>query len=323
VHYYGVFLIVAEAGALLLMLPAQRRRVLKASIAPALTLLALTPWALQQWSHTRNSQWITDWSLTFRLREAGRSALVGPNPFNSRLWIVTMVIVVVAAVALALTRDAEARTVGALCGGLGIAAIVLPLALTGAGFDIFLARYLIAALVPLVVAVAVGIMAIRVPAVSAIVVGCAVLIGLGAVVAVERDPALQKPYWDQVADVLPRTEPAVLFMNNHGSLGLPLTYYVKHARVLGEDESVAVDEIDVLTLKPFDKPCDMLVGSTCGLVFLGAPLPGPIAAQFPDVDRVALDQFYVDRYRAPAPVTVTKRELAAGALADTLLLARR
>jgi hypothetical protein len=323
VHYYGIFLVAAEAAALLLILPAQRQRVLKACLAPAVTLLALAPWAFQQWSNTTNSQWITDWSLTFRVREAGRSALVGPNPFNSRLWIATALIVVLAAGALALTHDRESRSVGALCGGVGVTAIVLPLVLTAVGFDIFLARYLLAALAPLVVAVAVGLMAIRVPALSAIAVGCVTLIGFSAVIAVERDPDLQKPYWGQVADALPRNEPAVLFMNNHGSLGLPLTYYVKNARNLGDDEPITVSEIDALTLKPFNKPCDMLVGSTCGLVFLGAPFPPSIAAQFPDVERVKLDQFYVDRYRAPAPVTIRKRDLVpAGQLGDALLLAR-
>ena len=323
VHYYGVFLVAAEAGALLLVLPAQRPRVVKACIAPAATLLALTPWALHQWSHTKNSQWITDWSLTFRLREAGRSALVGPNPFNSRLWIATLLIVVVAAVALAITRDRETRAVGALCGGAGVAAVVLPLLLTAVGFDIFLARYLIAALVPLVVAVAVGIMAIRVPIVSAIVIVGAAAIGLSAVVAVELDPALQKPYWGQVASILPRNEPAVLFMNNHGSLGLPLNYYIKNARTLGNDEPIAVNEIDVLTPKPFNRPCDMLVGSTCGLVFLGAPLAPAMAAQFPDVDRVHLDQFFVDRYRAPAPVTIRARDLVAPEQFGDALLVKR
>jgi 4-amino-4-deoxy-L-arabinose transferase-like glycosyltransferase len=321
-HYYGIFLVAAEAVALLLVLPEQRRRVLQACLAPALTLLALAPWAREQWSNTTNSQWITNWSLTFRLREAGRSALVGPNPFNSRLWILSALVVLVAAVALTFTPDRETRTVGVISGAVGIAAIAVPLVLTAVGFDIFLARYLIAALVPLIVAVSVGVMAIRAPAASAIIVTCAAALGLSAIIAVERDPLLQKPYWGQVADVLPRDTPAALFLNNHGSLGLPLTHYVKNARTLGNDDPIAVEEIDVLTLKPFNKPCDMLVGSPCGLVFLGAPLPQGIAAQFPDVQRVTLDQFYVDRYRAPAPVTIRKRDLVTtGQLGDALLVA--
>jgi hypothetical protein len=58
-------------------------------------------------------------------------------------------------------------------------------------------------------------------------------------------------------------------------------------------------------------------------VFLGAPLPPSIAAQFPDVERVNLDQFAVDRFRSPTPVTIRKRDLVpAGQLGDALLLAR-
>jgi hypothetical protein len=112
-------------------------------------------------------------------------------------------------------------------------------------------------------------------------------------------------------------------MNAHGSLGYPLGYYVPQSRRVGDDEPITVDEVDTLWWKGKMVPCDWLVGSPCGLLFLAADLPQPLAAQLPLVERVDLDQFVLERHRAPAPITVTKRQLVKpNELPDSLLLSR-
>jgi hypothetical protein len=65
----------------------------------------------------------------------------------------------------------------------------------------------------------------------------------------------------------------------------------------------------VLVAKPTTKPCNFLVGPPCALVFLGAPLPKPIAGEFRLEERHELGQFTIDRYRATRPVAVTLAQL--------------
>src|SRR5262245_57698268 len=106
IHYYAVFLVVAEAVALLLLRAAQVRSLVLAGMPTALVLIALAPFALEQYSHELNRRWISDFPLTERAGEAGRSALVGPSPPDGRLWLVSAIVVVVAAIVL-ITRGSR------------------------------------------------------------------------------------------------------------------------------------------------------------------------------------------------------------------------
>jgi hypothetical protein len=155
-------------------------------------------------------------------------------------------------------------------------------------------------------------------------VGVAVLcaVSVGTVVAVARDPELQKPDWRSVADAFETRRPdRVLVLNAHGNLASPLLTYADDSRPLGDTESVTVDEIDVLGAKPTTKPCDLLVGRACAFIFLGGPLPEPLASEFTLDETRDLDQFTLRRYRADRPVRVTKSELVAPRNpADTLVL---
>jgi mannosyltransferase len=310
VHYFAIFLVIAEAGALLIVRRNQARRLAIACAPIAVELAVLAPFALEQHSHEPNRQWISDFPLADRASEAGRSALVGPSPLDGRLWLVSAVVVGLAAVVLIARGRSAERTAAALTAGIGGAAVVMPLLAVALGVDVFLSRYLIAALVPLTVAVAICLAARRASWVGGVAVAVLCGVSLVTVVAVARDPELQKPDWRAVADPFETgSRDRLLLLNVHGTIASPLLRYSEDARRLEEGETASVDEIDVLVAKPTSKPCNSLVGRACALVFLGAPLPQPLASEFTLESTDELDQFMLRRYRAPRPIRVTKADL--------------
>jgi MFS family permease len=310
VHYFAAFLIATEGLALLARRPPQWRRLLLAALPSAGVLALLAPMAVTQHSHDANRLWISGFPLGDRLEEAGRSALVGPSPVHGRLWIAVAAVVAVAAVALVGSGDRAARSAAALAAGVGGAALVPPLVLAAAGGDdVVVGRYLVASLVPLVAAVAIGLAAgPRAVGLPALAVASAV--SLVVVVGVRRDPDLQKPDWDAVAAAGDGGGRRALVLGNHRSIASPLVDYVTGGVSLEGDDRALVDEVAVVSARPSAKPCNFLVGRACALVFLGAPLPEATAAQLELVERVELDQFVVERFRAPdGPVSVGRADL--------------
>jgi uncharacterized membrane protein len=313
VHYFAAFVIAAEAVALLALSRDQWRRVLLACVPTALTLAALVPIAVTQRSHAANQQWITGFPLRYRLTEAGQSALVGPNPPDGRLWWAPAGVVALALAIAALRGGRDERRAALVSGAIGAAAVLIPLAAVVFGVDAILSRYLIASLVPLIIAVAAGLGASRAGLIGAA--GVAVLCAVSVVtlISVATEPDLQKPDWRGVAAEFDRSRAdRVLVLNVGGDLASPLThYYLPGSRALGDDESIPVEEIDVLVGTSIRQPCNFLVGRACAMIFLGARLQQPIARQFALTSRRDVAQFHFDRYRANRRLAVTKRQLVA------------
>jgi uncharacterized membrane protein len=326
VHYFAAFLLLPEA---VLLVMAHRRRwgLLVPAFAPlGVVSLALAPTLIEQRRHGELQHWITDFELWDRVVDAGGSALVGPSPPVARLWILVLVPVLVA-VYLGLRADPGTRRTFVISAGVGIAAALVPLLGQLVGTDLFLGRYLVAALVPLIVAVAVG---LTVPAARWIGPVCIAALCLASAVSlvhVARSPAQQRPPWRGVADTFedgPGVERGsrILVVNRYGNLAKPLWHYVDgDVRTLEADEEATATEIDVVTLRPSTAPCNFLVGSACAYLFLGGPLPPPLDDRFELVDRQRVGPFSVDRYRTETPTPVSK-EMLTGALQapDSLVL---
>ena len=310
VHYFAIFLIPAEAVALALARRRQPRLLALASAPIALVLAALAPFALEQHSHEPNRQWIADFPLADRASEAGRSALVGPSPLDGRLWVVSAITVGLATLVLLARGHRDERSAAALTAGIGAAAVVMPFLAVTFGVDVFLGRYLIAALVPLVLAVAICLATRRASWLGVVAVAVVCVVSLVATAGVALDPELQRPDWRAVAGIFETGGPnRLLLVNVHGTIASPLLWYAEDARPLDGGETVSVDEIDVLAAKPTTKPCNILVGRACALIFLGAPLPQPLASVFRLEATHELDQFTVRRYRSAQPIPVTTADL--------------
>jgi hypothetical protein len=242
-----------------------------------------------------------------------------------------------AAVLLVTMGSHRQRVAAGLLAGMGAAAAALALGAVMLGVDVFLSRYLIASLVPLIAAVAVGLTGTSARWVGVAAVAAVGAVSLTAVVAVARDPDLQRADWAGVADVFvaevtdsaDATDAAdgdgarILVVDAYGNLAGPLLHYLDHeARSLDGDQTVRADRIDVVVAEPVTKPCNWFVGRACALVFLGAPLPEPLASEFTLVERVDLGPLAVARYQAPHAVPITPEALVGpDRVAGTLVLA--
>ena len=307
-HYFGTFVVAAEAAALMVALRPRWRPVALALVPSVVVGLLLVPFAVRQHSHDVNRNWIAGFSLPVRIEEAAEGALVGPSPPFDRLWLAGAAVVAVATVLLATRTDAQDRRVAVTLAAIGGAAVIAPLVIALVGTDAFLGRYLIAALIPLVLAVAVGLGASRPAAPGLVATGALAVVSVLAVVTVARDPELQRPDWRAVAAAVEGGEspgPRLVVVDVNGDQSGPLDHYLSGATRLGPSDEVAVDGIDVLVARGTDRPCNMLVGHACGMVYLGTVAPPPGDPPFTRTERIELDQFALDRYDADEPVTVT------------------
>ncbi len=312
VHYFAAFLVAAEAVTLVQSRP--WRAVARAAIPVAVVAVALAPVAWLQSRHGGNRTWMTLFSLSSRVQEAARTALVGPSVPSGRLWLPAAVAVVMAVALLLTVATPTERAAAGWMAVLGGVAVLVPLVLALAGVDLVLGRYLMAGTVPLTVAVAIGLAAPTPRTVVGLVAaGGLVAVSFVAVVAVDRDPELQRADWREVAAAEAATPgTGVLVLNSGGLMSEPLRAYVPGIRRLAADDPVRVDHVDVLHAGATDRPCNFLVGRTCGFVFLGYPLPPAVAARFGRPELIRLDQFTIERYPAARPVTVTPAALLAG-----------
>lgn len=331
VHYFAVFLVVAVGVALLAVRRPAWRAWMVAGVPAAVVLVALAPLAVRQHSHDANREWITAFSLLDRLADAGRSALVGPSPPAAGLWGAVLAVALAGAAAgLVAASRAERRAVAGLAGVAG-GSVALALVAAGVGVDAVVGRYLIAALVPLAVALAVvagrpgpGLAGWVGPGAVVAVAG----LSLAVVVADARDDDLQRPDWRSVAqafeagagDAAGGGGARALVVGRYGNLAGPLRSYIEDARVLEPGETTLVDEVDVVVALPGDAPCNFLVGRACSLVFLGTPPPEPLGRALGLAERRDVGQFALDRYRPARPVEVGPEAVAAAPDAVPLVL---
>ncbi len=324
VHYYALFLVAAEAVALLARRRIPARLLLLAAVPVGVVLAALAPVAVEQYSHAANREWISGFSLRSRVDEAVRTALVGPSPRFGWLWVAVLVLIAGGVVVTAWRGPPADRRAALGVAAVGGLAVVSPLVVAAVGIDVFLGRYLIAALGPLLVAVAVALLApgLRGPRVASWLGGGVVLVVALAWLAVDADvaraPELQRADWRAVAGAVDAEGrdggiEGALVVSVGGGQSSPLVRYLPGAAPLAGDQTVVTDRVDVLVARPSDVPCNFFVGRACAFVFLGAPLPEPVAADFRLEERVALGQFVVERYRSDEPVELGRDDLLAPA----------
>ncbi len=202
-HYFAVFPIAVE-----LVWLARRRG--RASL-PGLGILgasalALVPLAIHQMS-IGHAEWISNFSLGHRLWETGATFVTGETgdiiarQEHPALALVPLALALAALALLATRADRHERRAAALPLSVAVGAIGVPLALALAApsKDYVLARNLIPALVPLLVAVGI---AVTLPGARRLgtAVGAALLAySLGFSVWASVSPDLQRPDWGAVA----------------------------------------------------------------------------------------------------------------------------
>jgi mannosyltransferase len=323
-HYFAVFLVVPEALLLLGRVLPRRggsrastamRPTLAAVAAVALSGAALVPLVLAQGG--RGTLWIGQWALSDRLVQTPGYYLLGANGSVLGHTLLALSALPLLATAVLGGTLLARRLLGrgeleglALMLGLGLIAILVPLALALAGADYFAPRNLIAAWIPLSAAFALVLgtsAAGRIGAALAIVVCVASAVVL---VATALDPRLQRGDWSAVAATLrPGSQDRAIVTVEDGAA--PLEYYLPALRLryLSRRLSVSVREVDLIGYAPL-RP--------------GA-LRAPTAA-FSLAGRSDIHGLLAYRYTARSPQRLSGRFLrgltitaGAGATAETLL----
>jgi hypothetical protein len=291
-HYFAAFAIVAEALWLL------RRRGKAAGAFPGLWVIAgagllLTPLVLHQMSFA-HAEWISNFSLGHRLWETGLTFMLGETGDiiarpEHPLLAVLPTLIAVAGLALVFSRGGRGeRRAAGIPLTLAAVTVVVPvfIGLLDSSKDYVLARNLLPALVPLLVAVAVGFTLRNARRTGTTLAAALVAYSLGFSVWAGLSPALQRPDWDAVASEL--GEPAVPRAMVTWTLGeASLRYYLSTGSFQVQPSDGFdwwVGEVDFISDGPAPPP--------------PAKLLGP---DFREVSYQQVGRLYVRRFTLPGP----------------------
>jgi mannosyltransferase len=205
-HYFAGFVVAAEA---VLLLRRHRATVLRPVAAVAVVSALLVPLAVHQYHSAEAFRAVTTGSLGWRLKEVGlRFLFFNYDPGKD----LALAIALAAAAVLAWrgSRRAGGGRIALLIGGV---IVIAPFVLAAVHvLDVFFFRNMLAAWLPLTIAVAAGLPGLRAAPVLATA-GVAVLL-LGTV-QIDRKVSLQRDSWRDAVSVLKREPtPFVLISNN-------------------------------------------------------------------------------------------------------------
>ncbi len=202
-HYFAVFPLAAEV---FWLLRKRRRESLAGFGIVVLSGLALAPLALHQMS-LKHAEWISGEPLHHRLWGVATTFVTGETgdviarPEQPALAIVPLALALAGLALLVLRANREERRAVALPLSVSLAAVGIPvvLALLSPSKDYVLARNVIPALVPLLVALAIGFTLPSARRLGAVLGAALLAYSLGFCVWASASPSLQRPDWSAVA----------------------------------------------------------------------------------------------------------------------------
>ena len=254
-HYYAGFLVLGEA-AWLVWRARPRRGVLLACAAVAAVALVLLPLALEQRSTGNFTSFIEATELSSRIKEVPKKFLLGeqgtPGGFGQPAEALKFPLALLAAAAAALlfarARGRE-REGGLAATAVGAVAAGVPLAMALTGFDYFAAYLLIAAWVPLAVAVAAG--AAAAGRAGVVLAGLLGLAMLAVTISVPAGETLQRPNYRAAAGALgDNVVPRAIVTTPDNSIA-PLNHYLRDLEAIPA-AGAPVAEVAVLGMRSED-----------------------------------------------------------------------
>ncbi|HEU5253484.1 MAG TPA: glycosyltransferase family 39 protein [Solirubrobacterales bacterium] len=289
-HYFAVFPLLAE---ILLLARRRGRAIWRGLWIVALAAALLAPLAYHQMSYG-HAEWIGKFSLGHRLGETAITFTVGeigdiigraeqPEPA-----LLPLALVLVGFVLLVRRGSRAERGAAAVPLAVGAAALGIPLllALGPGGKDFVLARNLLPALVPLLLAVAVALTVERARRLGTAVAALLVAYSFGICVWASTDPDLQRPDWEAVAKHLGEPEgPRATVTWVIGEA--PLRYYLSTGAIqlkASEGYEWLVREVTFVSMGKAPPPPARLLG------------PG-----FRETGREEVGELFIRRYRVPGP----------------------
>jgi len=295
-HYFAVFPLIAE---IILLARRRGRAILSGLWIVALAVVALAPLAIHQMSYG-HAEWIGKFSLGHRVAEVGITFMVGETGDiigRTEGWqpaLVPLALVAAAFVLLLVRGSRPERRAAFIPVSIAAATVGIPLllAILSAGKDFVLARNLLPALVPLLVAVAVALSAERVRRLGIAIAAVLVVYSLAFSIHASTSPELQRPDWRAVADHL--GEPDGPRATVTWTLGeAPLRFYLSTGAIqlkASEGYDWLVREIAFVSMGETPSPPRHLLGP--GFRETGAEDVGPL---------------FIRRYRVAGPGLVPLR----------------
>jgi mannosyltransferase len=289
-HYFAIFPIALEG---LWLLRRRGREALAGLWVVLLAGLALAPLAIHQMS-LRHAEWIGERSLGHRLWESGASFAVGETgdiiarPETVLPAVVPLLAILAALLLLAARGDRAERRAARRMLAIAAVTVAVPLllALIAPGKDYVLARNLLPALVPLLVAVAIGVTLRGVRRGGVAIVSLLVAYSLGFCVWASLSDALQRPDWKAVAARLEQPgAPRAIVLWTLGAASL--RYYLSSGSFQvqpSDGYSWDVHELDFISNGP------------------AAPVPRRLLGpRFRQTGYEQVGSLYVRRYALPGP----------------------
>lgn len=292
-HYFAAFPIAAEALWLL-----RRRGRESGGAFPGLWIaagaaLALAPLVIHQASYA-HAEWISNFSLGHRLWETGLTFALGETgdiiarPEHPLLAVVPGLVAIATLALVFLRGEHRERRASGILLALAAVTFVVPLAigLLDPSKDYVLARNLLAALVPLLVALAIGFTLRAARRRGAALAAILLVYSLGFSLWASFSPALQRPDWDDVAVAIGESnEPRAMVTWTLGAASL--RYYLSTGSIQVQPSDGFdwwVGEIDFISDGPAPPPPARLFGSG-----------------FREVGYEKVGRLYVRRFATPGP----------------------
>ncbi|HEU0304033.1 MAG TPA: glycosyltransferase family 39 protein [Gaiellaceae bacterium] len=236
IHYFAVFVVIAEAVALF-ALQRPRWRIVAATVPIALVGLLLLPLLREQ---SVNPTWIQEVPLRLRLEDTVRQ-LVTPAPlpawagasdlaFDSHsLWWLALAVLAAATVLVIRVSPPLSRRGALVALGIGVATVLAPVLVGAAGelvtsrADYLLSRNVLSAWLPFAIALATGFGAPRLGWLGVGAVATICTAGLAVILTVAVDEEWQRDDWRAVVKALPRDAPVLLAVPSYQASAL--SYY--------------------------------------------------------------------------------------------------
>src|SRR3954471_13408508 len=289
-HYFAVFPLAAEV---ILLLRRRGRAAFAGLWIIALMAALLVPLAIHQMSYG-HAEWIGKFTLGHRLWETAATFVTGETgdiiggPERPTLAYMPLALALAAFALLAFRGRREEKRAGAVALAIGALTVGVPLLLAvgSASKDFVLARNLLPALVPFLLAVAIGLTVQRARRLGAVLAALLVAYCLVFSIWVNFDEELQRPDWRAVADRLGEPEApraTVLWVLGEA----PLRYYLSSGAIqlkAAEGYDWLVREIDFVSDGPTPPPPRRLLGP-----------------DFREVDHEGVGRLFLRRYRLDRP----------------------
>lgn len=297
-HYFGAMPAAIEAALLLAGAGRRRGAALIAVAVVALGALALAPLALHQ-GNAGHADWIGRLGMLTRLKETAGSFVSGETgrfinqPLRMRYAALPLALLAAALALLAWRVSASEQRAAGVALAVAAGSLLLGLAAMAVGQDFVLDRNLLPALIPLLVAAAIG-LASRGSGRLGLGIG-AILIAywLAFAVYVDLRPRLQRADWrDVAADLGSPSGPREIVTSGQGAV--PLLYYLpdRTIELHSPRPPMPVREVDVVS-----------IGVPRARRATGLPRP------FRPAGQVSEHTVTLTRYVAPRPVAVSWHQL--------------